>query len=393
MPVRARARSSTVFCAAPSRPVMPISHARITPWPLRLHSTAPIGGSLSRQSPISTVSVFCRSRLSTTISWWSRRVVSGRRSRLLSRCCGTRRPATASARLAWNRDLPGSQKTITRLMASNYSIPTLMIRTHMYVGALTLLMYAMIGSATAAETITVYAAGSLKSALTDLAEIYESATGNTVSTRYGASGLLKDEISNGAKADVFASANMEHPQALHEQNKSGPVIRFARNTLCALVKPGPKVDSANLLEYMLDPGVKLGTSTPKADPSGDYALEVFRKADAIRPGAQAALENKALQLTGGAGSETPPVGRTAYGWHVAEGRADIFLTYCTNAVVAQEENPGQQIVSLPDNLAVGADYGLTVLSGSSPLAQQFTDFIMSPDGQAILTKHGFTPGK
>jgi len=270
----------------------------------------------------------------------------------------------------------------------------LMIRTHeVCAGALALLMCATTGSATAAETITVYAAGSLKSALTDLAESYERTTGNTVSAKYGASGLLKDEISKGAKADVFASANMEHPQALHEQNKSGPVIRFARNTLCALVKPGPKVDSANLLEYMLDPGVKLGTSTPKADPSGDYALEVFRKADAIRPGAQAALENKALQLTGSAGSAKPPPGRTVYGWHVAEEHADIFLTYCTNALAAQKENPGQQIVNLPDSLAVGADYGLTVLSGSSPLAQQFTDFIMSPDGQAILTKHGFTPGK
>jgi ABC-type molybdate transport system substrate-binding protein len=263
----------------------------------------------------------------------------------------------------------------------------------MRVGALILLMYAMTESATAAETITVYAAGSLKSALNDLAESYESATSNTVSARYGASGLLKDEISKGAKADVFASANMEHPQALHSQNKSGPVVRFARNTLCALVKSGLKVDSSNLVEYMLDPGVKLGTSTPKADPSGDYAFEVFRKADAIRPGAQAVLAKKALQLTGGADSQTPPPGRTVYGWHVVEGRADIFLTYCTNALAAQKENPGQQIVNLPDNLAVGADYGLTVLNSSSPVAKQFANFIMSPEGQAILMKHGFTPGK
>ena len=196
------------------------------------------------------------------------------------------------------------QSPITRLMAINYSAPTLMIRTHVCAGALMLLMYAMIGSATAGQTITVYAAGSLKSALSDLAESYESATGNKVSARYGASGLLKDEISKGAKADVFASANMEHPQALHDQNKSGPVIRFARNTLCALVKPGLKVDSANLLDFMLDPGVKLGTSTPKADPSGDYAFEVFSKADAIRPRAQAVLAQKALQLTGAEGVAT-----------------------------------------------------------------------------------------
>jgi hypothetical protein len=51
---------------------------------------------------------------------------------------------------------------------------------------------------------------------------------------------------------------------------------------------------------------------------------------------------------------------------LAEGHADIFLTYCTNAVAAQKENPRQQIVNLHDNLAVGADYGLTVISGSSP---------------------------
>ena len=112
--------------------------------------------------------------------------------------------------------------------------------------------------------------------------------------------------------------------------------------------------------------MKLGTSTPRADPSGDYAWEVFRKADALRPGAGATLEKKALQLTGGPTSAPPPQGRAVYGWHVAEGRADIFLTYCTNAMDAQKQNPDQQIVALPDALAVGADYGLTVMNGSPP---------------------------
>ena len=164
---------------------------------------------------------------------------------------------------------------------------------------------------------------------------------------------------------------MEHPQALHDANKSGPVVLFARNTLCALVKTGLNVNSTNLLDRMLDPNVKLGTSTPKADPSGDYAFEVFRKAEKIKPGAQAMLEKKAFQLTGGNSSAAPPTGRVVYGWHVAEGRADIFLTYCTNALAAQKENPGQQIVALPDDLAVGADYGLTVMNGAPPAAQRF----------------------
>jgi molybdenum ABC transporter molybdate-binding protein len=258
--------------------------------------------------------------------------------------------------------------------------------------AVILAMLAMTGPA-AADTIQLFAAGSLKAALTDVATAYEAASGNKVEARYGPSGLLKDDISKGAKADVFASANMEHPQALNDEKKSGPVARFARNTLCALVKPGLKIDTASLLDRMLDPGIKLGTSTPKADPSGDYAFEVFRKAEAIKPGAQSALEKKALQLTGAANSATAPNGRTVYGWHVTEARADIFLTYCTNALAAQKENPGQQIVRLPDSLAVAADYGLTVLNGAPAPAQQFADFIMSPRGQKILANHGFTSGQ
>jgi ABC-type molybdate transport system substrate-binding protein len=45
---------------------------------------------------------------------------------------------------------------------------------------------------------------------------------------------------------------------------------------------------------------------------------------------------------------------------------------------------------MPDELAVGADYGLTVIVGASPQAYQLAMFIMSVDGQRVLAKHGFT---
>ena len=78
---------------------------------------------------------------------------------------------------------------------------------------------------------------------------------------------------------------------------------------------------------------------------------------------------------------------------VAEGKADIFLTYCTNAREATTQNPGQQIVALPDELAVGADYGLTVLNRATPQGYQFAMFILSVEGQRVLAKHGFAaPG-
>jgi ABC-type molybdate transport system substrate-binding protein len=167
------------------------------------------------------------------------------------------------------------------------------------------------------------------------------------------------------------------------------VVLFARNRLCALARPGLEVTPAALLDRILDPQVKLGTSTPKADPSGDYAWEVFRKAEKLKPGAFATLEKKALQLTGGPASPPAPQGRSVYGELLAQGTADIFLTYCTNALAAQRENSTQQIVTLPDALAVGADYGLTVMNGASAAAYQFAMFILSAEGQRTLAKHGF----
>jgi ABC-type molybdate transport system substrate-binding protein len=247
--------------------------------------------------------------------------------------------------------------------------------------------------AQASEPVLLHAAGSLRGALNEASNAFEAATGLKVQAKYGPSGLLKDEIAGGAKVEVFASANMTHPQALTSAKRSGPVVLFARNRLCALVKPGLAVTSATLLDMLLDPAIKLGTSTPKADPSGDYAWEVFRKAEAIKPGNFAALEKKALTLTGGPNSPPPPPGRSAYGTVVAEGKADIFLTYCTNALTAQKENPGQQVVALPEALAVGADYGLTVMADSSANGYKLAMFILSPEGQAILAKHGFAaPG-
>jgi molybdenum ABC transporter molybdate-binding protein len=243
----------------------------------------------------------------------------------------------------------------------------------------------------AADTVSLYAAGSLKAALTDVAKAFETTSGNKVEAKYGPSGLLRNEIAGGAAAHVFASANMDHPASLHDAGKSGPVTMFARNTLCALVRPGLKVDSDSLLTTLLDPQIKVGTSTPKADPSGDYAFEVFARAERLRPGAKATLEAKALKLTGATDSAKPPAGRSAYGWHVAEGRADIFLTYCTNVIEARKQDPGQQMAPLPDSLAVGADYGLTVVTGAPASAQEFARFILAPGGQAILAEYGFAP--
>jgi ABC-type molybdate transport system substrate-binding protein len=244
-------------------------------------------------------------------------------------------------------------------------------------------------SADANEQVLLHAAGSLRGALTEVAEAFTAESGVKVDAKYGPSGMLRDEIAAGGRAQVFASANMEHPQSLAAAGKSSALVLFARNRLCALVKPGLSVTSETLLETMLRDDIKVGTSTPKADPSGDYAFAVFAKAEAVKGGSRKILEQKAQQLTGGPSSAAGPSGRSVYGWHVAEGRADVFLTYCTGALVAQRENAGQQIVALPETLAVGADYGMTVMNDSPPAASRFAQFIVSSKGQQILAKHGF----
>ncbi len=164
-------------------------------------------------------------------------------------------------------------------------------------------------------------------------------------------------------------------------------------SLCGLVQQDIEAASDTILDVMLSEGTRLATSTPKADPSGDYAWELFGKAEAIQQGSTAKLKAKALQLTGGPDSAQPPDGRNPYAWVMSEDRADLFVTYCTNAVLAQRDTPTLQIVQFPDALAVGADYGLTVLEGASDQAADLAEFILAPDGQQILANYGFTPAR
>ena len=133
---------------------------------------------------------------------------------------------------------------------------------------------------------------------------------------------------------------MGHPLTLSRAGRSGPVVTFTRNRLCALASPKLEVTTASLLDVLLDPKVRVGSSTPKNDPSGDYTWAMFEKAEKLRSGAFNALSSKALKLVGGAGSPPPPKDLSVYTMLMTEDRADVFLTYCTNAILAQREAPG-----------------------------------------------------
>ena len=243
--------------------------------------------------------------------------------------------------------------------------------------------------AAGADPVQVYAAGSLRDALTEIARDHEARTGQKVVLTFAASGLLRERIEQGAPAQVFASADTKHPQRLANQGQWQAPVIFTRNTLCALAQSAVAVTPDTLLSTMLQPQVQLGISTPKADPAGDYAWALFQKADALQPGATARLEAKALQLTGGANSAQAPAGRNTYAWVMEQNRADVFLTYCTNAVAARAEVPSLQVVAVPEALQVGAAYGLTVRAGTPAQAQAFAQAVLQPPAQAEFRRLGF----
>lgn len=90
-----------------------------------------------------------------------------------------------------------------------------------------------------ADTLQLYAAGSLKAALSEAAASYEKIYSTKVETKFGPSGLLKKAIEEGANSDIFASANMEHPMSLASKGWGGPVVLFARNEMCVLAQHQP----------------------------------------------------------------------------------------------------------------------------------------------------------
>jgi len=245
-------------------------------------------------------------------------------------------------------------------------------------------------AAHAQTTVKVFAAGSLTGALTAIAQQYGAATGDKVETVFGPAGLLRERIEQGEGADVFASANMDNPQQLARAGKATPAVVFARNRLCATALPEFKLTTKNFLNKLLDPKTKLGTSTPKADPGGDYTWQMFARAEKVRPGAQALLEAKAQQLVGGAHNPPIPAGQDAGKYYFSSKKVDIFMGYCSSRKTTPDLEYSK--VELPPELAVNADYGMTVINKpGNEAAYRFALYLLSPEAQSTLAAYGFTP--
>ncbi|GAB2901221.1 molybdate ABC transporter substrate-binding protein [Paraburkholderia jirisanensis] len=224
----------------------------------------------------------------------------------------------------------------------------------------------------------------------EIEQQYTERYGVTFKTVYGPAGGLAKRIENGADPDLFFSANFEHPQRLATAGKALPPVVFARNQLCVTGRAGLGLTTSNVLDKMLDPALKLGTSTPKSDPGGDYTWEMFSRADGLRSGSFATLSGKARQLVGGPQSPAVPAGQDAVRYFFRQHEADMFVGYCS----AQSRSRADDVekVALPAGLEVEADYGLVVLNASRQAAAlRFALFVLTPGAQATFAAYGFQP--
>jgi ABC-type molybdate transport system substrate-binding protein len=163
---------------------------------------------------------------------------------------------------------------------------------------------------------------------------------------------------------------------------------FTRNALCAFALPKVGLTEANLLDRLLDPAVKLGTSTPKADPSGDYTWLMFHRAEAVRPGAFATLDRKAQKIVGG---PTSPTTGNPSADGLAAGTIDVMIGYCSGRKRMQAAVPDVQMSQIPKDISAGPEYGLAILKGANPQAEDLALFMLSPEGQRLFAQFGFAP--
>ena len=254
---------------------------------------------------------------------------------------------------------------------------------------------AFIVSATAApsahaQTVEIYSAGSLRGVVSDVSKEAESAFGVKVNAAFGGSGSLRERIEKGERPDLFLSADVGSPRKLQtEGHTTVPVIAFARNRMCVVYRHAVGVTPANLIDHLLARNVRVKTSTPIADPSGDYAWAIFDRIEQIRPGSAAILKAKAQALMSAKATPATPT-QSAAAALFASHQIDISLTYCSGFPALQKEVPELAAFPVPPRLDPHPVYGMAVLS-DKPQALRVALFLMSEQGQALVGKNGLVP--
>ncbi|MGA1838166.1 molybdate ABC transporter substrate-binding protein [Herbiconiux sp. 11R-BC] len=220
-------------------------------------------------------------------------------------------------------------------------------------------------------SITVFAAASLKATFTELATEFEAANpGTTVALTFAGSSDLVTQITEGAPADVFASADTKNMKKLTDGGliaASAPVD-FATNVLEIAVPPSNPANIASFAD-LAKPGVKTVICAAQV-PCGAATVTVEQATDVT------------LAPVSEESSVTDVLGK------VTSGEADAGLVYVTDVTSAGNKVQG---IPFPESSQAVNTYPIAPVTASKTpeLAQAFVDFVTGSAGQGVLQAAGF----
>lgn len=245
------------------------------------------------------------------------------------------------------------------------------------------LVIASLAGAGSSEEIVVFCAASLTGAFGEIGELYEEETGVDVILNFDNSQALRTKVEQGARADVFVSANRKQMDALMEEGlmDNGSVSIFIENKMVVIM---PKANPADIssLSDLAEPGVTIIMGVQEA-PFGSYTLQVLDNLandSAYGPGYRDAVGKNVV-------SHETAVSQLVS--KIALGEADAGFAYQSD--ISPKLSGQVSRVVIPDQYNVVAEYPIgRLLEAENPGdASNFIEFVISPEGQAVLENYGF----
>ncbi len=233
-------------------------------------------------------------------------------------------------------------------------------------------------------TLNVFAAASLKSSFTAIQKQYQQAHPNVkIVYNFAGSQALVQQITQGAPADIFASADQKNMQKVTTAGLATSPQTFADNTL-AIIIPISNPAHLTTLKDLAHKGVKIDVAASTV-PVGSYTLQVLAKTG------KSSDYGPAYESAVKANFVSQEDNDTAIVQKVELGEADAGIVYTSDVTTAAASKV--KFISIPATLNVITQYPITVLKNSKNArdAQTFVQYILSSDGQAILAKYRFLP--
>lgn len=228
------------------------------------------------------------------------------------------------------------------------------------------------GGGSGSGALTVFAAASLTEVFTDLGERFEEQTGTQVDFNFAGSSDLALQITDGAPADVFASADTRTMDDVADDGLAeGEPQVLARNELRIAVPQGNPAGIEGL-EDLADPDARVALCAAEV-PCGAAARKL--------------LDAQGVEVSGASQEEDVKAALT----RARLGEVDAALVYTTDVRSAGDEVEGVPVEGA-DKAA--NDYPIAVLKDTAApeAAQEWVDFVLSDEGQGALADAGFSPG-